>query len=347
MAPIKGGDRLKELKQSNALKPHASKGGAGYGQDMRKLCVEYPHAAPPYIPGITPNRRTRRRWRRMFAMTGSWTGYERRGNKRPTSMVGRDLWLLLLFRKAFPRATAAEVAAIIYNNTLNLNPKIYTPSQITAAEDRLGLTRKRSSTAALQAFTDENRMNRWMFRHLPFPFGRVNIPIMSLIDVDECGIMLEQTNRHYGKSYFGFRVVEKGKYGRGVKWTITLAVAATGERWCRVQEKAGTTSPDYVNFIQHILGTIDGNAYDGIRTLLMDNLNAHHCPLVHQSIDEAGQQVLYRPKYSPADAPIEYVFTQNSYERYHRGESPRTHHCNYHQHAELSSLLRSLWLWTL
>ena len=40
----------------------------------------------------------------------------------------------------------------------------------------------------------------------------------------------------------------------------------------------------------------------------MDNLQAHVNPLVQQTIVAAGQQIVYRPKYSLADAPIEYVF---------------------------------------
>ena len=214
----------------------------------------------------------------------------------------------MLFRGAFPKATAAEVAAFIFRNTLKHNPRVFSPSQITYAEDSIGLTRKRGSTSAIQAFSPENIMRRNMFWTMEYPFGVVGVPTMSLIDVDECGIMLEGCNRHYGKAYFNARVVEKGQYGRGVKWTVTLAIAATGERWCRVEEKAGTTAAEYVNFIEFVVGNIALQEYDGARTLLMDNLQAHVNPLVQQTILAAGQQIVYRPKYSLADAPIEYVF---------------------------------------
>ena len=119
--------------------------------------------------------------------------YERRGNKRPGALVGSDKWLLLLLRSAFPKATAAEATAFIYRNTLNHIPRIFSPSQITAAEYSLGLTRKRSSNG-------------------------------------------------------------------------------------------------------------------GVRTILMDNLSAHRSLIVQQTVMATGQQLLYRRKYSPADAPIEYVF---------------------------------------
>ena len=118
--------------------------------------------------------------------------------------------------------------------------------------------------------------------------------------------MLEGCNRSYGKSYFGVRVVEKGEYGRGVKWTVTLAVAATGERFCWVEQKAGTTTVDFVRFIRHVVASIAAVEYEGPRMILMDNLSAHRC--LQQTITAAGHQLLYRPKYYPADAPIEYVF---------------------------------------
>jgi len=261
-----------------------------------------------YIPGTTPCLRTQQRWNRRLLMEGHYRPYERRGNKRPGTIVGSDKFLLVLFRSKFPKATAAEVAAFLYNNTLNHNPRIFTPSQISYAEDSLGLTRKKGSTLAIQALRPENVLRRNMFWGMAFPYGVVGIPTQSLVDVDECGIMLEGCNRHHGKSYFGTRVVEKGWYGRGVKWTITLAIAATGERWCWVEEKAGTTAADFVNFIEHVVGHIDPQEYNGARTILMDNLHAHTTPLVQQTITDAGHQLLYRPKYRPADAPIEYVF---------------------------------------
>jgi hypothetical protein len=153
MAPIRE-HHLNALKKPKAMKPHPSRGGHGYSQDMRELYVLNPDIVPPYRPGVTPHLRTVARWRLLYANTGSFTGYERRGNKRPVSIVGRYKFLLLMFRTAFPRATAAEVAAFIFRNTLNQNPRIFSPSQITKAEDTLGLTRKRSSSFIIIVIMD-------------------------------------------------------------------------------------------------------------------------------------------------------------------------------------------------
>ena len=80
------------------------------------------------------------------------------------------------------------------------------------------------------------------------------------------------------------------------------------EKWLRVDRKAGTTTADFINFIQQILGQINPNRYVGARTVMMDNLSSHRSPIVHQIIHQAHHQLLYRPKYSPELGPIEYVF---------------------------------------
>ena len=192
MAPTKTPRTIKPLRVPVAEKPHPSRGGRAYSRDVRAIVSAAPNVLP-IIPGVTPSERTRRRWNQRLYQEGHNREYERRGNKRPGALVGSDKWLLLLLRSAFPKATAAEATAFIYRNTLNHIPRIFSPSQITAAEYSLGLTRKRSSNG-------------------------------------------------------------------------------------------------------------------GVRTILMDNLSAHRSLIVQQTVMATGQQLLYRRKYSPVDAPIEYVF---------------------------------------
>jgi len=286
--------------------PHPSRGGSrGYAREIRNATRLM---NIPYVKGITPCPRTQRRYRQQFIMEGHDLPYKPRGNKFATGLVGTDKLLLLLFRIAFPKERAVEVAAFIFRNTIRLNRRVYSASQISKAEDSLGLTRKRASTLALQALTPENAFRRNIFHTQGYPYGRIGTPIESFIDVDECGIMLEECNRAYGKGYFGTRVTESGNYGRGVKYTITLAIASTGERWCRVERKTGTDINDFVSFIEQIVDNIDQEAYAGVRTIMMDNLSSHCSPLVHQTVLASGQRILFRPKYYPSDAPIEYVF---------------------------------------
>ena len=288
---------------------HPSRGGRPYAQEVRAMVLAG-IVQTDVVNGNerTPSARSAQRWRQRLITEGHSRPYQPHGNHRPVGLVGTDRFLLLMFRFAYPRATAAETAAFIFQNSIRDVPRLYSPSEITHAEDTLGLTRKRGSTQALQAFTEENIARRQMFMTMGYPYGRVGIPTMSFIDIDECGIMLEGCNRSYGKQHFGVRVVERGNYGRGVKWTVTLAVAATGERWCRVDRKVGTTLVEFQDFVQFLVGHIDAAQYEGPRTIMMDNLSAHVNPIIHQTVLDANQQILYRPKYSPQDAPIEYVF---------------------------------------
>jgi len=286
---------------------HPSRGGRPYSQEMRAAALA--GHVEIGVPGVTPSKRTLRRWRRAVVDVGHARPYQHHGNHRPTGLVGSDRFLLLLFRWALPYADAAETAAFIFRNSVRDEPRVYSRAEITYAEDTLGLTRKRGSIIAHQAFRLENVVRRNMFWTMGYPYGRVGIPTMSLIDIDECGIMIEGCNRHYGKVSSGIRVVARGNYGRGVKWTVILAVAATGERWCRINRKSGTTFEDFYGFVQQVLGQMDEAQYaDGPRTIMMDNLNVHTNPMIHQLIRDGNHQPLYRPKYSPQDAPIEYVF---------------------------------------
>ena len=80
---------------------------------------------------------------------------------------------------------------------------------------------------------------------------------------------------------------------------MTLAVAATGERWCFIEQKSGTTTLDFVHYIEHVVGSINQEAYGGVRTILMENLSAHRSRIVQQTVMATGQQLLYRQKIQP------------------------------------------------
>ena len=85
---------------------------------------------------------------------------------------------------------------------------------------RLGLTRKRGSTTALQALTPFHQARRHKIWNLPHPAGIAGTPRARLIDIDEAGIGLEQgVGLKYGKSFTVNRVRQPGVYGRGVKYT--------------------------------------------------------------------------------------------------------------------------------
>lgn len=94
-------------------------------------------------------------------------------------------------------------------------PRFFSPSQISKAEDRLGLSRKRGSTTAKQAGLPINVAKRWIFWNQPYPLGIADIPASDTLDLDEAGIHKEDADRRHGKGYIGIRVREEGNYGHG------------------------------------------------------------------------------------------------------------------------------------
>ena len=89
----------------------------------------------------------------------------------------------------------------------------------------LGMTKKVRSTEVKQGLPI-NLFKREEFWTMPLPFGVNGCDRRRLIDVDECGIELQRSNRKYGHSFSGVRVVQPGHYSRDTKLTIILAVEA-------------------------------------------------------------------------------------------------------------------------
>ena len=192
----------------------------------------------------------------------------------------------------------------------------------------LGLTRKVSSTEAKQASLPINLFKRDEFWTMPLPFEVNGCERRRLIDVDECGIELQRSNRKYGHSFSGVRVVKPGHYSRDTKLTIILAVeagdpalppevrgsTANPRRWLRILVKAGTTTLDFNDFLRFVCDDIADNHPVGMvgnqsRVFLWDNLTSHCSPIIHQTVEgEYGHLIVRRPPYKPLDAPIEYVF---------------------------------------
>ena len=177
---------------------------------------------------------------------------------------------------AYPKATAAQINAFLYQiNYGSAFFRFYTPSQITEAEKRIGLTRKAASTTAYQAYLPINLQKRWMYWNLPYPFGIADIRVEDLIDLDECGLFVETADRTIGKAFVGKRVRQEGNYQKSEKWTLLLAIAgsAVGERWADMWLEGGTTGDRMITFIQQILNYIGQGNQVRRRCFIMDNLS--------------------------------------------------------------------------
>jgi transposase len=238
---------------------------------------------------------------------GNFRPYEHSGNSPSDVLRGREALLVAVYRTGYPEATADEVLAFVANEV----GVVYSRSQLTECENNLGLCRKASSTTANQAFTPINLLKRDVFWSSPLPTGVLGVPLFDLVDIDEFGIDVTRVNRHFGKAYFSVRVRLKGQYTRSTKLSVIVCVAATGDRWIRVRQVAGTSAAAFESFLtEEVLPGLTAMQPPRVMNILMDNLNSHHAPRVVNSIYFSGHRPMFRPPYRPQDAPIEYIINQ-------------------------------------
>ena len=77
-----------------------------------------------------------------------------------------------------------------------------------------------------------------------YPLGVVNVDLEDVIDLDEMGLYLENTNRKHGKTVRGDRVDEEGVYNRDVKMNFLAAISGDNNNpmiWAKSWVGEGTT----------------------------------------------------------------------------------------------------------
>ena len=308
--------------------PSLSTGNA-YSQDMRSLVLfialhidEEDHHAQNMLSllrgeHVYPSSITERRWLQLHERMGHVRPCRRSGNADAERMRGQDLVFLALYRVFYPKAKICEINAFLYRCNL-LNPfwNFYHPSQISRAETLIGLSRKKGSTTAHQAYYPRNLRKRWQYWNLAYPIGIADIGRSRVIDLDECGVFLEtHANRSQGKSYIGLRVREEGVYSKSEKWNLLLAVCGengtanqAARRWADIWLEGGTTVDKMLEFVQNILDDIGYAHEENFFVFTMDNLNAHRNEGVVALIHLYGHGVIYRAPYWPVDGAIEFIF---------------------------------------
>lgn len=331
MAPSKRPPPPRPLPQTvfRPAVPAGRQGGTnGYPQHQRgyvlRLCcdagwnfleLQYQHhAAVAAAAGAEfPCKETVQKWANRMRTFGHSRAFVKQGNNRSTVVRGEALIRLSMWKRMYPRATAHETNAFLWNSSPNLHGqrRFYSQSQITHAEDKLGLSLKVSATTARQAMLPINILKRRNFWNLPYPFGIANIARQDLIDLDEAAVFLETVNRSRGKSYIGTRCREVGLYGHSAKYTLMMAISGDqndGMRHLLMEQRAGTGNAEFAAFIQDVLNIIGpGNAFRR-RCFIMDNLVSHHSAVIRQMIVNAGHRLVFRAPYYPVDGPIEFVF---------------------------------------
>jgi len=285
-----------------AAKPHPSQGGNAYSIDFRVVCVRE-YRAGTYVPAEgKPSMQTVCRWSEDEDQKQSLRPYEKKGNDAATVLRGEDRFLVAFYRMVCPKASAAEVAAFVFNHSSV--PRLYSSGQISQCEIDLGLTRKCASTTANQAFLPHNVWRRWLFWNTTFPTGITDSDIEDLLDIDETAIELNYCNRGVGKSFIAMRVNEAGNYERTRKFTLILAVRVNGPPIWHFSEESGTSGDTFSAFLaEKVFPQISARR----RTLLLDNLKAHFTPQVVNVVNDSIHRMLPRAAYRPCDGPVEYA----------------------------------------
>lgn len=121
----------------------------------------------------------------------------------------------------------------------------------------------------------------------------------DFVFVDEMGINIEMA-RDYGRATPGERVVDTKPSTRGENLSVI-----------------GALGYDRMRATMSLPGAVDGEAYlvftkgvlaPGLRVgdiVFMDNVPTHKMPVIEQSINDVGAQVIFLPPYSPDFSPIE------------------------------------------
>jgi hypothetical protein len=304
---------------NRTAKPNPAIGGSsGYDAWYREQQVTRFANGEPIDVGLA----TIYRWReRMVAFRAT-------GNKTSSTIVGEDQLLMVFLLFAYPEAQEDEIAAFIYDS----GGQIYERSQISKRLNELAMTKKKASTEAYQAYTPRNIQRCERFWSQPPPVGIVGLPRCRLIDIDECGFDISQTNRNSGHGHTTLRLRKPGNYSKDTKLTIIMAVepgdpglpphvsgsAAHPRRWVRINQIAGTTAAEFADFCEWVCSDIEAhplpNNGDAHRYFLWDNLTSHKAPIVYQTIEGRNHgcsfECVPRPPYQPKYGPIEYVFCE-------------------------------------
>lgn len=300
-----------------------SNGGNPYSQDTREIVMNAHDNGDlgseafqrMRQDNIVPVPRTILRYIRRREDLGHFRSYRPTGNNHAHVLRHDDLIMLAIWRVLYPRATHAETNAFLWE--ANGRTRLYDPSQLSRAEQRLGLSMKRGSVTARQAMLPENLQKRWNYWNCAFPFGIADIRRRDIIDLDEAGIFVETCQRSRGKAATIARVRDIGAYGHSERVNVLMAITGerqcerqdgTPNRWVRTWTQGGTTIEIFRMFVVEILDSIERGSPERRRVFTMDNLASHRNILIQQLIRSRGHRLVLRAPYYPVDGPIEYVF---------------------------------------
>lgn len=179
-----------------------------------------------------------------------------------------------------------------------------------------------------QALLPYNATKRRHFWTQPEPLGVVGTERRRLIDVEECGIELENTGGH-----ISLKIGKPGHYTRYTKLTILMAIeagdpnlpenvlgsVALPRHWIWVTQGAGTPGYGFAEFLEHVCSSIETHPapgdVDDERMFLWDyHICVNMAGLVAQTVEARRGSTqfcnVHRPSYHPRYGPTAYIFRQ-------------------------------------
>ena len=191
-----------QLGQERRIRPPPWNGGSeGYPEFSRLSDQDrYQNNMPTVASG-----RSVRRWNREGV-----TRKRKTGNKERSQVVGTDMVNMVTFIIAYPTSTCQEIAVNIYNS--GRGGELYSVPTVSKQLKELEITKKKASTEAHQAQSEDVQFRLECFFDMPCPLGVRVVPRYKLIDVDEFGVTLEKCNRNGGWTQKVAQVRTDGHY---------------------------------------------------------------------------------------------------------------------------------------
>ena len=157
------------------------------------------------------------------------------GNTQKRDLVGEDLILLGILSIVHPQASHDEMAMFIFSEGGGL----YSNPLISKRLNELGVTYKKVSVEAYDAFTPRNQLREELFWTRGLPLGKVGIERRKFIDIDEFAVEHRKLNRSKGWGLSCYRVRTVGNYTKDTKLTVILAIEAGDPRLGNGEEGSG------------------------------------------------------------------------------------------------------------
>jgi hypothetical protein len=300
---------------------HASESfGKPYPTEVRAQVAAKAHLGMPQVSAVEatlqgqykyPSKSTINRWLARQRDQGHMRPYRRTGNSRSKrELRGGDLYNMALYRSVNPKAKIYECKGFVFSANPD-NDRPYSDSQISRAQVKITLTRKRASTTADNALLPVNLAKREMYWNENYPIGIADIAPEDILDCDEMGAKAEMCNPKHGMSSKGDRCNDGGVFNHEKKLNVLALICGDPNnplRFMSTWEGEGTTVIRFLGFINHVIDYLNEHHGDRVFCFTMDNLNTHRNPIIFHAILSRGHKVVFRAPYYAVDGAIEYVF---------------------------------------